>query len=123
MEAEERDCITQEKEAERLRVWEEKIKRSLEEKREKIEANTRVVEELKCKEKEHLRKEALRSQLEGTIASLQKNGAVLELARQAANDDIQQVGREILRCKKEMVILTLLRLSQLQLNDIMSPPH
>ena len=28
-----------------------------------------------------------------------------------------------MHCKKEMVILTLLRLSQLQLNDIMSPPH
>jgi len=29
----------------------------------------------------------------------------------------------ILHCKKEMVVLTLLRLSQLQLNDIMSLPH
>ena len=28
----------------------------------------------------------------------------------------------VLHCKKEMVILTLIRLSQLQLNDIMSPP-
>ena len=27
-----------------------------------------------------------------------------------------------MHCKKEMVILTLIRLSQLQLNDIMSPP-
>ena len=28
-----------------------------------------------------------------------------------------------IHCKNEMVILTLIRLSQLQLNDIMSPPH
>ena len=31
-------------------------------------------------------------------------------------------GDGVLHCKKEMVILTLLRLSQLQLNDIISPP-
>ena len=29
----------------------------------------------------------------------------------------------VVHCKKEMVVLTLLRLSQLQLNDIMSLPH
>ena len=29
----------------------------------------------------------------------------------------------VIHCKKEIVILTLLRLSQLQLNAIMSPPH
>ena len=96
-----RDCIRQEKEAERLRVQEEMIQHSLEEKRQKIEAKARVVEEVKCKEKvEHLRKEALRSKLEGTIASLQEKGAVLELARPAA-DDIHQVGREIFLLENE----------------------
>ena len=73
VEAEEQDRIWQQKETERLRVREEMILRSLEEKKQKIEAKAGVVEELKCKVKEeHLKKEALRSKLEGTIASLKK---------------------------------------------------
>ena len=79
-EANERDCIKQKKEAEKLRLREERIKCQLEKKRQEKEAKARAVEELKHKEKKHLRKEALKSQLEETIHTLQEKRAVLELA-------------------------------------------
>ena len=104
-EAKGRDCIKQEKEAEKLRLREEKIKCQLEEKRQEKEAKARAVEELKRKKKEeHLRKEALKSQLEETIDTLQEKRAVLELARQATDDELQQVGRDILLAENEKKI-------------------
>ena len=85
-----------------MRLREEKIKCQLEEKRQEKETKTKVVEELKCKEKEqHLRKEARISELAEAINMLQEKRAVLELARQATDDELQQVGREILLAESE----------------------
>ena len=98
-EAEKRHCDKQDKKAERLRQTEEKIKCELEEKR---QSKASVVQQLKCKEKEqHFRKEARISELEGAINTLQEKRAALELARQATDDELQQVGREIVLAESE----------------------
>ena len=57
---------------------------------------------MRCKEKEqHLRKEARISELKGAINTLQEKRAALELARQATDDELQQVGREIVLAESE----------------------